>query len=102
MPASRCPKHTSRENCKGSCKWVDDACVASDRTPRYTVKRVNPWLVHVASVREANPGLSYKDVLKMASENYTKIDKPVKSSKRSMAVAVAAVPQLSERQSRPY
>jgi hypothetical protein len=32
----------------------------------------NPWLLHVAEVRRANPGLGYKQALKVASESYRK------------------------------
>ena len=32
----------------------------------------NPWLRHVSKVRKANPGLMYKDVLKVASGTYDK------------------------------
>lgn len=30
----------------------------------------NPWMKHVANVRQANPNLSYKEVLILAKESY--------------------------------
>jgi hypothetical protein len=32
--------------------------------------KTNPWLIHVASVRKDNPGVAYKDILKMAKKSY--------------------------------
>ena len=35
-------------------------------------RKVNPWLVHVKTVKDANPTISYRDILKLAKETYTK------------------------------
>ena len=32
--------------------------------------KTNPWLQHVAQVRKDNPGVAYKDILKMAKQSY--------------------------------
>jgi len=37
-----------------------------------SVKKTNPWLDHVKTVKDANPGLAYKEVLKKAKETYKK------------------------------
>jgi len=44
-------------------------------------KRENPWLVHVKTVRESHPELSYKDILKEAKETYKRKSKKKKSKK---------------------
>ena len=36
------------------------------------VKKQSEWLVHVSNVRARNPGISYKDALKLASESFIK------------------------------
>lgn len=38
-----------------------------------TTKTPNPWLVHVKAFKQANPALSYKEVLQKAKETYTKV-----------------------------
>lgn len=35
-------------------------------------KKTNPWLVHVKSVRDKNPKMAFKDVLKKAKSTYKK------------------------------
>jgi len=45
----------------------------------------NPWLVHLKSVRKANPNLSMKQCMKAAKKTYTKIGGP-KASKKSRKV----------------
>jgi hypothetical protein len=34
------------------------------------VKKSNPWLAHVASVKASNPSMKYKDILVLAKESY--------------------------------
>ena len=34
------------------------------------VKKQNPWMVHLKAVREANPGLSYKECMILAKQSY--------------------------------
>ena len=43
-------------------------------TPKVTKapRKPNKWLIHVATVKESNPTISYRDVLKLAKESYTK------------------------------
>jgi hypothetical protein len=36
------------------------------------VRKENPWLVHTKAVKEKNPELTYKQVLSLAKESYTK------------------------------
>jgi hypothetical protein len=36
------------------------------------VKKVNPWTEHVKKYRSENPGMSFKEALKGASETYKK------------------------------
>lgn len=36
-----------------------------------STKKQSPWLDHVKAWRTSNPGVSYKDSLKMAKETYT-------------------------------
>jgi hypothetical protein len=33
-------------------------------------RKTNPWLVHTAKVRKENPGVPYKEILKMAAKTY--------------------------------
>ena len=33
-------------------------------------RKTNPWLTHVQKVRKENPGVAYKDILKMAKKTY--------------------------------
>ena len=42
----------------------------------------NPWLQHVNVFRQANPDMSYKQVLKSAGATYTRKPKPEKSGER--------------------
>ena len=35
-------------------------------------KKLNPWLQHCKTVKEANPNVSYNTILKMAKDTYTK------------------------------
>jgi len=55
---------------------------AAGTVPMKSAKRVaaskaaakkNPWLRHVRAVRAANPKMAYKDVLRLASQSYTKV-----------------------------
>jgi hypothetical protein len=36
------------------------------------VRKENPWLVHTKAVKAKNPDLTYKQVLSLAKESYTK------------------------------
>jgi hypothetical protein len=45
------------------------------------VKKSNPWFEHVKKIREQNPDVIYKDILKMAKDSYhppEKVKKPRK------------------------
>jgi hypothetical protein len=44
-------------------------------------RKPNLWLTHVKSIRDKNPNLIYKDVLKLAKESYTPPEKIKKSRK---------------------
>ena len=36
------------------------------------VRKLNAWRIHVKTYREKNPGVAYKDVLKLAKASYKK------------------------------
>ena len=35
-------------------------------------KKHNPWIVHCMKVKQENPNVAYRDILKMAKETYKK------------------------------
>ena len=35
-------------------------------------KKHNPWIVHCMKVKQENPSVAYRDILKMAKETYKK------------------------------
>jgi hypothetical protein len=49
-------------------------------------KKRNPWMSHVKSVKSANKGKSFKQVLKIAAKTYKK------TAKRGGSVAKTALP----------
>lgn len=55
-------------------------------TPATTGGKRNTWMSHVKSVRKANLGKSFKQVLKMAAKTYKKI------AKRGGSLAKTALP----------
>jgi len=70
---SKCRTHETKETCKAPCKWANDTCNPPTRAgPSYAVRRPNVWLMHVNKVREQNPGMAYKDILKLAAQTYKK------------------------------
>ena len=56
-----------------------------------TVKKMNPWLTHVAKFREKNPNMKYKDCLAEAKKSYTPVKKSatVKTTKKGGALKLA-------------
>ena len=53
---------------RGSGLQGGSETVGGKKTP----KALGPWMLHLASVRKANPGMSLKDAMKKASASYKK------------------------------
>lgn len=60
---------------RGRKPKVVPAPVVADEPKMVTVKkerRPNDWILHCKKVQEKNPGVSYREVLKMAKLSYSK------------------------------
>jgi len=55
---------------------VEPATVVADDEPKtVTVKKArkpNAWITHCAKVKDENPGVSYREILKIAKTSYVK------------------------------
>jgi hypothetical protein len=60
---------------EGGCTDSKETDIKNEKKPR----AANPWLIHVAAFRKANPQLKYKDVLLQAKDTYVKIAKKAPS-----------------------
>ena len=49
-------------------------------------RKENPWLQHVKDVRSKHPDKTYKEVLQIAKETYTKVEKQIKQKKEKAPV----------------
>jgi len=61
---------------------VDEPIVVDTVEPK-TVKvkkprKTNPWILHSKKVQAENPGISYREVLKLAKTTYKKVTPPTK------------------------
>ena len=54
---------------------VEPALVVVDEPKTVTVKKArktNPWILHCSKVKAENPGVSYREILKIAKTSYVK------------------------------